>query len=112
MRDEETRLSLLGAAATLVTHNYVLVETTALLQQRLGVEAVRVFYEDVVPVLVMNWITEPQYRAGVEAVLAAGRKKLSVVDCISFQSMRANGLRMAFCFDAQFAEQGFALRPD
>lgn len=106
---KETWLALLGRAATLLTHNYVLVETTALLQHRLGVAAVRAFHEDVVPLLVVDWITEQQHRAGLEAVLAAGRKKLSLVDCISFQSMRANGVRTAFCFDAHFAEQGFVL---
>lgn len=109
---KETWLALLGRAATLLTHNYVLVETTALLQHRLGVAAMRAFHEDVVPLLAVDWITEQRHRAGLEAVLAAGRKKLSLVDCVSFQSMRANGVRTAFCFDAHFAEQGFVIQPD
>ena len=93
---------------TLFTHNYVLLEATALLQHRLGVAAVRAFSEDVVPLLAVDWVAETQHRAGLEAMLAAGRKKLSLVDCVSFQSMRANGVRTAFCFDAYFAEQGFS----
>jgi predicted nucleic acid-binding protein len=43
----------------------------------------------------------------VGAVLSAGRKKLSLVDCVSFGVMRAAGLRKAFAFDRQFVEQGF-----
>lgn len=98
---------LLREADTLLTNNYVLVETTALLQHRLGIAAVRIFQEDVLPLLQVDWISEERHRAGMEALLAAGRKKLSLVDCVSFQTMRANGVRHAFCFDAHFREQGF-----
>ncbi len=108
----EAWLSLIDKAATLLTNNYVLVETAALLQHRLGVAAVRAFYEDVVPLLAIDWVTEERHRAATEAVLAAGRKKLGLVDCTSFQSMRANGVRRAFCFDSHFAEQGFTVRLD
>ena len=103
--------ALLREADTPVTTNYVLVETIALLQHRIGVAAVRSFQEDVVPLLQVEWVTAEGYRAGVEAVLAAGRKKLSLVDCVSFQSMRQIGLRSAFCFDSHFSEQGFRVKP-
>jgi uncharacterized protein len=85
----------------------VLVETAALLQHRLGRAAVRVFQEEAVPLLQVDWISEERHRGGMEAVLAAGRKRLSLVDCVIFQSMRENGVRSAFCFDARFREQGF-----
>jgi predicted nucleic acid-binding protein len=109
---KDTWIRLLDGANTLFTHNYVLVETTALFQHRLGVAAVRTFHEDVVPLLAIDWITEERHRAGLEAVLAAGCKNLSLVDCINFQTMRANGIRRAFCLDAHFAEQGFTIQPD
>jgi uncharacterized protein len=101
----------LREGATLVTNNYVLVKTTALLQHRIGVSAVRAFHEDVMPLLQVDWITPERHRAGVDAVLAAARKKLSLVDCVSFQTMRNRGVRTAFCFDAHFREQGFSTRP-
>jgi uncharacterized protein len=97
--------------AVLLTNNYVLLETAALLQHRIGVAAVRALHEDVTPLLQVDWVSEEQHRAGVEAVLAASRKKLSVVDCVSFQTMRNRGVRTAFCFDAHFREQGFAAKP-
>jgi predicted nucleic acid-binding protein len=65
----------------------------------------------VTPVLQVDWVTEERHRAGMEAVLAAARKKLSLVDCVSFQTMRARGVRTAFCFDAHFREQGSAAMP-
>ena len=101
----------LRAGETLLTNNYVLLETTALLQHRLGVAAVRALYEDVVPLLQIDWVSEEQHRTGVEAILAASRRKLSVVDCVSFQTMRHHGVRTAFCFDSHFREQGFTIKP-
>lgn len=96
---------------SLVTNNYVLVETAALLQHRIGLAAVRALHEEVVPLLQIDWVSEERHKAGIEAVLAAGRKKLSLVDCVSFQTMRNRGVRTAFCFDAHFREQGFMTKP-
>ena len=94
-----------------VANNYVLLETAALLQHRLGLAALRAFHEEVVPLLGVDWVSEEPHRAGMESVLAAGRKKLSLVNCVSFQTMRANGIRTAFCFDWHFREQGFEIKP-
>jgi predicted nucleic acid-binding protein len=71
----------------------------------------RSFHEDVVPLLQVTWIKAEEHRAGMEAVLAAARKKLSLVDCVSFQAMRQLGVRTAFSFDAHFGEQGFTAKP-
>ena len=101
----------LRAREPVVTNNYVLIETLALLQHRIGLAAVRTFHEDVMPLLQVEWVSEDQHRAGVEAALAATRRKLSVVDCVSFRTMRQRGLRTAFCFDAHFREQGFDTKP-
>jgi len=101
----------LREGAVLLTNNYVLLETAALLQHRIGVAAVRALHEEVTPLLQVDWVTEERHRAGMEAVLAAARKKLSLVDCVSFQTMRARGVRTAFCFDAHFREQGFTTKP-
>jgi len=101
----------LREGAVLLTNNYVLLETAALLQHRIGVAAVRALHEEVAPLLQVDWVTEERHRAGVEAVLAATRKKLSLVDCVSFQTMRNRGVRTAFCFDAHFREQGFVTKP-
>lgn len=95
----------------LVCTNYVLVETFALLQNRLGIEAVKIFQEDVFPMLIVEWVDETGHRAGVNALLATNRKKLSLVDCISFDNMRRLGIKSAFVFDKHFKEQGFNCVP-
>jgi predicted nucleic acid-binding protein len=101
----------LNKEETLLTNNYVLLEMAALLQNRIGLAAVRALHEDVVPLLHVDWVTEDQHRAGMETVLTASRRKLGLVDCVSFQTMRKHGVRTAFCFDAHFREQGFEMRP-
>ncbi len=102
---------LLQSEILLITSNYVLVETFALVQHRLGVEAVRVFQEDIVPLLDIRWLDAASHAAAISALLAAGRKKLSLVDCSSFDVMRRGGLKRAFTLDRHFREQGFEALP-
>jgi predicted nucleic acid-binding protein len=103
--------SLLGADEPLVTTNYVLVETFALAQARLGLEAVRALDADVVPVLNVVWVDEALHRAAATALLTAQRRHLSLVDCVSFEAMRRAGAGQAFAFDRHFRQQGFSLVP-
>ena len=100
---------IIGNDERLICSNYVLVETFALVQNRLGMEAVRAFQEDVCPMLKIEWINEAYHRAGVASLLAASRRKLSLVDCTSFELMRGLGLTRVFCFDSHFREQGFEI---
>jgi len=94
-----------------VTTNYVLVETFALVQSRLGLEAVREFQESVVPVLQIEFITADVHRLGIAALLAAERRNLSLVDCVSFEVMRDSGIKSAFAFDDHFRKYGFSMVP-
>ncbi len=110
-RAAEAWRRLLDAAVPLVTHNYVLLETVALVQHRLGVAGVRSFREELSPPLQIHWIDQAQHQAAVEAVVAADKRKLSVVDCVSFQVMRQLGVHTVFCFDEHFREQGFEVIP-
>ncbi len=102
---------ILASDEALVTSNYVLVETFALVQHRIGVEAVRELIRDVVPVLTIRWVGEAQHNAATAAVLAAGRRGLSLVDCTSFEVMKEMGIRRCFAFDPHFREQGFECLP-
>lgn len=98
---------LVEAADTLLTHNYVLVETCALTQHRLGIAALRTFAEDIVPLFQVEWISEARHRRAADMALVAARKKLSLVDCASFVVMQETATAEVFCFDRHFAEQGF-----
>jgi len=102
---------LVGEERELVTNSYVLVETFALVQSRLGVEAVRALDQDLLPAVSVIWLEPELHRAAVGALLTAGRRQLSLVDCASFEVMRRHGLTTALTLDSHFAEQGFQVLP-
>lgn len=108
---KETWKDLISRVELLVCTNYVLIETFALVQHRLGMGAVRTFQDDICPVLIVEWVDESTHRAGVTGVLTALRKNLSLVDCVSFDVMRRLGIKSAFVFDPHFKEQGFSCIP-
>ena len=100
---------LLERDEDLVTTSYVLVETYALAQRRLGLGAVRTLTQDFVPLLTVIWIDAALHDAGLAAVFGANRRDLSLVDCVSFGAMRQRHLDAVFAFDADFGVQGFRL---
>lgn len=102
---------LMESDENVVTTNYVLVETFALVQNRLGLEAVRQFQEDIVPVMQVEFVTSEIHRLGIAALLAASKRNLSLVDCISFEVMRDSGIKSAFAFDDHFRQYGFSPIP-
>jgi predicted nucleic acid-binding protein len=95
----------------LITSNYVLVETTALLARRVGFEAVRAFQLELAPAINITWVDEDLHQRAVTALLTAGMRDLSLVDCVSFEVMRTFEVGTAFAFDAHFTEQGFTAIP-
>lgn len=103
--------NLLQEGNTLLTSNYVLVECFALMQNRLGLKAVRDFQENILPLIEVEYVDLEMHRAGVSALLAASRRNLSLVDCVSFEVMRTLGVKAVFTFDTHFREQGFSINP-
>ena len=101
----------LNAEDPLFSTNYVLVETLALLQNRIGMNVVRLLHEDVLPVINVLWVDQAIHQAAAGALLAASRKSLSLVDCSSFEVMRRHGIKRAFTLDRHFREQGFSCEP-
>ncbi|MGH2460717.1 MAG: type II toxin-antitoxin system VapC family toxin [Chloroflexota bacterium] len=104
-------IELLERDEILHTTNYAIVESLAVLSRRLGFSAVRAFQADVVPVLTIFWVDPDVHGRAVSALLTAGERHLSLVDCVSFEVMRRLDLDTAFAFDAHFAEQGFRSLP-
>jgi predicted nucleic acid-binding protein len=102
---------LLTERPRLLTHNYVLVETGALVQRRLGPAALRALFEDIQPIFSVEWIDESRHRRAVDMVSAAARKKLSLVDCASFVLAGETRADQIFCFDRHFREFGFQTIP-
>lgn len=91
----------------LVTTNYVLMETMALIQSRLGWEAVDQWTSRVLPHCQVAWIDEELHRRGEARWAHARERRLSLTDCISFEFMRDRGIRAAIAFDEHFERSGF-----
>ena len=95
----------------LVTTNYVVLESMALLQSRLGMPAVRVFRDAILPLVRIEWIDEVIHAQAVSAFIATDRRGLSLVDLSSFETMRRLEIRSAFTFDRHFRKYGFETVP-
>jgi predicted nucleic acid-binding protein len=102
-------LSLLDEESHLKTTNYIIIETLALLQSRLGFEAPYLYSSNILGLVDILWINEPRHNLAFELWLSLDRKKLSFVDCISFITMRHYRLENVFGFDRHFEEQGFKI---
>ena len=96
---------------TLLTHNYVVVESAALVRRRFGVEAVRRLLNDVLPPIEIVWVEESIHRAAVSAFLAAGASRPSLVDYTSFEVMRNRRVQVALAVDRDFEHAGFDVIP-
>ncbi len=95
--------------APLVSTSYVLVETYALLGRRLGLDAVRSFRADLAPLVDVVWVDETLHDAGLDLLLERKRRLLSLVDAVSFITMRQGDVTEAFAFDPHFGQEGFSL---
>ncbi len=93
----------------LTTSNYVIVETLALLQSRLGFEAASLWYRDVLVLAEILWIAGSIHDLAYELWLSFGRRKLSFVDCVSFVTMRHYKVEKVFVFDRHFEDQGLEI---
>jgi predicted nucleic acid-binding protein len=102
---------LINQNAILICTNYILLETCSLLQNRVGLVAVKAFEDSIVPSLNVEWVDETLHQTGIAALLMANRRQLSLVDCISFETARRLGLNTVFAFDQHFVEQGFTCLP-
>ncbi|NOR15728.1 MAG: PIN domain-containing protein [Candidatus Aminicenantes bacterium] len=102
---------IISVGNVLLCHNYILVETSALVLRRFGMEAIRVFEQDIIPILRIIWVNKEIHSAAVSAHLVAERHTLSLVDCVSFEVMRRTGVQKVFAFDRHFRDYGFDLNP-
>ncbi|MBI2840948.1 MAG: PIN domain-containing protein [Acidobacteria bacterium] len=91
----------------LLTHNYVVLESLALLHRRLGFQVVHKFLNDTEKFQI-RWIDQALHS---DAVRRFSEKKgsVSVVDEVSFLVMEELRIGEAFAFDADFEKRGFRL---
>jgi len=110
-RAAEALLAFRASGERLVTTNYVVVESCALIQRRFGMALVTAFRQSILPVVGIRWIGEQIHEEAFDLLLTCARGGPSLVDCASFAFMRRNGMRAAFTFDKHFRDQGFECMP-
>jgi predicted nucleic acid-binding protein len=97
---------LLETGEPLVTHNYVLVESLALLQHRLGIDSA-LGLARTIDHFAVDWVDEALHGQAVQALARSSRRRVSLVDHVSFLVMRARRIEDAFAFDDDFEREGF-----
>jgi predicted nucleic acid-binding protein len=100
--------SILASGEELLTTNYVLVESMALLQARLGVAAAVRLAKDSTT-FVIEWVDDDLHAAGVRELERSRDRRVSLVDHVSFLVMRGRRVARAFAFDRDFTSAGFRL---
>jgi len=93
----------------LVTTSYVLVEAYALLGRRVGLTAVKAFHSDFEPLLSVLWVDKELHERGVDLLVARNVADLSLVDAVSFLTLRDGDIEEVFAYDQHFADEGFRL---
>ena len=91
----------------LCTSNYVVVETCALVRNRLGDDAMRSFLDTLLPLMMEIWVDQKAHASATAAMLAYGKNGPSLVDCASFAVMRDSSTEKALAYDRHFTEEGF-----
>jgi predicted nucleic acid-binding protein len=94
---------------TLVTHEFVVAEASALVQRRYP-DALHVLHRRLLLVVDVVPVTREERDVATAALLAAPRGP-SLVDRISFEVMRRDGVTEAFAFDRHFTDEGFTTVP-
>ncbi len=102
---------LLRRGRVLTTTSYVVVETVALLQHRLGLDPVRDLDSRILPLVRVCWVSDVLHHNGMRRLLREDRRRLSLVDCISFEFMESRGIRDALTLDRDFTAEGFRAIP-
>jgi predicted nucleic acid-binding protein len=87
----------------LVTTNYVTHETWALVQRRLGWEAVETFLNDLIPRCAVQWVDENLHQLGAARCRQIRERRYSLTDAISLECMAQNKIVEAIAQDDHFA---------
>ena len=98
----------LKSGETFLVHNYILVESTALLQARLGFESALLFLKDAQS-FEIEWVDQDLHEEAEKELERIEKRGISLVDCTSFIVMRKRGVGKVLAFDPDFQDQGFLI---
>jgi predicted nucleic acid-binding protein len=100
-------LAFESGAQALVTSSYVVHESWALIQARLGWDAVEDFLQELVPRCRIVWVDERLHSLGAARARQARERRLSLTECVSFEVMLAERCRKFLGDDQHFIKAGF-----
>lgn len=86
------------------TTNYVMHETWALVQHRLGWDAVNDLVDVLLPLCQVSFVDAALHNLGAGRCRSARRRHLSLTDCISLEFMKRLNIQEAIACDRHFAE--------
>ena len=109
IRARENFAYFAGHSVKLVTSSFVLVETIALLQRRIGIAPVHDFNAKILPLLEVIWVDGEWYKRATQRLFARNNQDVSLVDCLSFEIMESLEIKYAFAFNRHFEENGFTI---
>ena len=98
---------ILNSEEGILTHNYILVESLALIQFRLGLDAALKLAQSASAFEIV-WIDTAIHQEAVRQ-LESGRRQSSLVDQVSFAIMRSHKLDRALAFERNFELEGFRI---
>ena len=94
---------------TLWTTNYVIAETWAVVQRRLGWDAVNDFLDVQLPLCQVEFVDGGLHVRGAARCRGARQRGLSLADCVSLEFMKQHGITEAIANDVHFARAQVAL---
>lgn len=100
--------NVLKSGEMFLLHNYILLESVALLQGRLGLPSAVLFLRNAKSFEV-EWIDRDSHEEAENELERIGKRGISLADCTSFVVMRRRGVKKVFAFDPDFQDQGFSL---
>jgi predicted nucleic acid-binding protein len=98
----------LKSKETFLLHNYILAESAALLQARLGLQSAILFLNDA-KAFEIEWVNLVLHHEALKELERIARRGISFIDCASFVVMRRKSIHTAFAFDTDFQDQGFSI---
>lgn len=100
--------AVLKSGETLLVHNYILLESAALLQAKLGLQSALLFLKDAKSFEV-EWVDLDLHEEAAKELQRIGKRGVSLVDCTSFLVMRRKGVQKVLAFDPDFQDHGFTI---
>ena len=95
--------------APLLTHSYVVLETAAVMQRKIGMQPALDFLTEIEDIATIHWVNQEDHERAVHRFGQRHRRNLSLVDCMSFVVMERYDCTTAFAYDSDFVSEDFQL---